>query len=140
MLNGFFAGRGAALGVQNCITCTKSSSALAMNPIVSKLGDWLKTPKRSIKPKLGLIAKTPQNAAGRITDPPVWVPMANGSRFAATTAADPEEDPPGVKLSPRGLRVREGSRKASSVVTVLPITRAPCALSCFTMLASVCAL
>jgi hypothetical protein len=39
---------------------------------------------------------TPQNAAGRMTDPIVCVPNANGHNPAPTAAADPLLDPPGV--------------------------------------------
>src|SRR5260370_799052 len=38
---------------------------------------------------------TPQNEAGRITDPPVWVPSAAGTCKSATAAAEPLEEPPG---------------------------------------------
>ena len=31
-----------------------------------------------------------------MTDPLVWVPMANGTMWDATAAADPLDDPPGV--------------------------------------------
>ena len=39
---------------------------------------------------------TPQKEAGLITDPLVCVPTARGIMFAATAAADPLEEPPGV--------------------------------------------
>jgi hypothetical protein len=39
---------------------------------------------------------TPQNAAGRITEPFVCVPSASGTQPAATAAAEPEEEPPGL--------------------------------------------
>ena len=44
---------------------------------------------------------------------------------AATAAADPAEEPPGVWLSRRGLRVPVGFMKANSVVVVLPASRPP---------------
>ena len=52
----------------------------------------------------------PQKEAGRISEPPVCVPKARGTIPAATAAADPEEEPPGVWLVRRGLRVATGSR------------------------------
>src|SRR6267378_1128096 len=58
--------------------------------------------------KLGLKPTTPQNAAGRITEPLVCVPTATGTWPAATAAADPEEEPPGVCLGFQGLRVAAG--------------------------------
>ena len=36
---------------------------------------------------------TPQKAAGRITDPFVCVPNANGTCMSATAAAEPEDEP-----------------------------------------------
>src|SRR5437763_41698 len=44
---------------------------------------------------------------------------------AATAAAEPEDDPPGVCARLRGLRVRAGWKLANSVVTVLPGTIPP---------------
>ena len=58
--------------------------------------------------RLGLKPTTPQNAAGRITEPLVCVPTATGTWSAATAAADPEEEPPGVCLRFQGLRVSAG--------------------------------
>ncbi len=44
---------------------------------------------------------------------------------AATAAAEPDEEPPGVCSRLRGLRVTPGVSVASSVVTVLPMITAP---------------
>ena len=44
---------------------------------------------------------------------------------AATAAADPLDDPPGVCAGLCGLRVLPGVRVANSVVTVLPMMTAP---------------
>jgi hypothetical protein len=68
---------------------------------------------------------TPQKAAGRITEPPVWLPSASGSMPAATAAAEPEDEPPGVCAGLCGLRVAAGSSEANCVVTVLPGTMPP---------------
>lgn len=40
--------------------------------------------------------KRPQNAAGTRTEPPVSVPIANGTMSAATAAAEPLLEPPDV--------------------------------------------
>ena len=48
------------------------------------------TPTVGSSRKEGLIAATPQKDAGRITDPPVWVPMASAIIPAATAAATAE--------------------------------------------------
>src|SRR5690242_21862246 len=47
----------------------------------------------------------PQYAAGIRTEPPVSVPRASAHAPAATSAADPPEDPPEVREGSRGLRV-----------------------------------
>ena len=44
---------------------------------------------------------------------------------AATAAAEPDDEPPGVCAGLRGLRVPAGCRLANSVVTVLPSTMPP---------------
>ena len=78
------------------------------------------------RPKEGLSPTTPQNDAGRMTDPCVWLPNANGIILSATAAAEPLDEPPrrvlcivgipgrpGVKVSKRrGMRLAEnvGSR------------------------------
>lgn len=47
----------------------------------------------------------------------------------ATAAADPLDDPPGVRSRFHGLRVGGGSKKAYGVVTVLPTMTAPASRS-----------
>src|ERR687898_951930 len=70
----------------------------------------------------------PQNAAGRITDPTVWVPKASGTMKSATAAAEPLEEPPGVCWGLWGFVVfPHGNRLANSVVTVLPKSTPPAA-------------
>ena len=66
-------------------------------------------PWRGIRPCVGLKPYTPQNAAGRITDPLVWLPSASGTMPAATAAADPLDEPPGVCAGLCGLRVLPGA-------------------------------
>src|SRR5690606_12760330 len=58
-------------------------------------------------------------------DPPGWVLKATGTIPAATAAAEPLDDPPGVWSRLRGFRVGPGWRKAYSAVTVLPSGIAP---------------
>ena len=50
----------------------------------------------------------PQNEAGRTIDAAVCVPRAAGTMPSATAAAEPLEDPPGVRFASRGLRVLPG--------------------------------
>src|ERR1700761_3021241 len=80
---------------------------------------------RGIAPKLGLKPTTPLNAAGLTTEPSVCVPNASGTSPAATDAAEPEDEPPGVCLGFQGLTVGPGWRQANSVDTVLPKMVAP---------------
>src|SRR6185503_21040678 len=87
-------------------------------------------------PNDGFIAATPQNDAGRITEPPVCVPSASGIMPAATAAAEPEDDPPGVWPWLRGLSVGVGSSEANAVVVVLPMMLAPACVSIMTTAAS----
>ena len=56
---------------------------------------------------------------------------------AATAAAEPEDDPPGVCAGLCGLRVPAGTSEANSVVTVLPATMPPARRTIMTMAASV---
>src|SRR5205814_2390928 len=87
------------------------------------------TPTVESRPPVGLNPTTPENAPGRIVEPFVWVPSAPGITPAATAAAEPIDDPPGVRSRSYGFRVGPGSRKASSAVIVLPTTIAPAASS-----------
>ena len=59
---------------------------------------------------LGLNAAMPQYAAGRLTEAMVWVPSAAGTVPAATAAAEPLLDPPGVCSILCGLRAGDGSK------------------------------
>jgi hypothetical protein len=83
-----------------------------------------------------LIAAVPQYEAGRMTEPPVCVPMARGTIPAATAAAEPDDEPPGVWFRFAGLRVGVGSRWAKAVVEVLPTGVAPARRSMATIEAS----
>src|ERR1700689_1592388 len=55
---------------------------------------------------------------------------------AATDAAEPLDEPPGVCATFHGLRVPRGSDAANSVVTVLPTMTAPASRSARTLAAS----
>ncbi len=78
---------------------------------------------------------TPQSAAGCRIDPPVSEPSASGTIRAATAAADPPLDPPGVLPGDHGLRVGPKAEFsvddpiANSSQLVLPTITAPAATS-----------
>ena len=74
---------------------------------------------------VGFMPATPQKAAGRVIDPPVCVPSAPRHMPQATAAADPLDEPPGVRSRFQGLRVTGGSIQANGVETVLPRMIAP---------------
>src|SRR3546814_9367480 len=76
-------------------------------------------------PHVGLNPYAPQNDAGRNTELCVWVPSATGIMPAPTAAAEPLEDPPGVRAGLCGLQVGPGLPMANSVVTVLPRKTVP---------------
>ena len=83
------------------------------------------------RPKLGLNPTLPQNAAGTRIDPAPSVPMPSGPSPAATAAAVPPDDPPGVLAVSHGLRVSPvrgelvSALQPNSGVAVLPISTAP---------------
>src|SRR6185295_19893702 len=56
-------------------------------------------PQREQRPSVGLIPQIPANAAGWRIEPPVSVPVAPGASRAATAAAEPPDDPPGVSAT-----------------------------------------
>ena len=68
----------------------------------------------------------PLNEAGRICDPPVWVPNPYGTWKSPTAAPEPDDDPPGVCAGLYGLRVTAlRPLEANSTVSVLPRISAP---------------
>jgi len=85
---------------------------------------------------------TPQNAAGWRTEPPVSVPRAAGTAPAATSAAEPPEEPPGTRARSRGWSTRPNAECsveepiANSSRLALPAMSAPAAFSLVTTVAS----
>src|ERR671934_811475 len=77
------------------------------------------------RPNAAFPPATPQYAAGRVIEPPVCEPSAPRHMPAATAAALPLLDPPGVRSGFHGLRVGGGSKLAYCVVTVLAWSTAP---------------
>src|SRR5215471_5378620 len=80
-----------------------------------------------IRPCEGFSPTTPQYPAGRKVEPTVCDPSASGVMRAATEAADPLEEPPGVCSAFHGFRVLLGSMNAKAVVVTLPSRTAPAA-------------
>ena len=73
---------------------------------------------RETRPRLGLSPTRPQHAAGMRSEPPPSLPWASGTMPAATAAAEPPEEPPGVRVGSHGLRV--GPVWRGSVVGRIP--------------------
>ena len=111
-------------------------------PTWSSEGASGSTPSVGTEPKVGLCPTSPQNAAGSRIEQPVSVPSASGVIPAATAAADPPLDPPGMRERSHGLRVPPStgccvvSPHANSWVRVLPTTMAPASRSRATAVAS----
>src|SRR6184192_4745948 len=85
---------------------------------------------------------TPHRDAGWRTEPPVSEPSAAGTAPAATSAADPPDEPPGTRVLSNGWSVRPYAECSveepmpNSSQLVLPAMSAPAALSFATAVAS----
>ena len=71
-----------------------------------------------MRPRVGLSPTRPQQAAGILTEPPPSLPCATGTMPLATAAADPPEEPPGVRSRSQGLRV--GPNRRASLTGRMP--------------------
>lgn len=86
-------------------------------------------PSNRSRPNVDVYPTTPQYAAGTMIDWSVCDPIAKRQIPAATAAADPPLDPPGVRRGSRGFTVGGGSQYANSSSSVFPSTTAPAPLS-----------
>src|SRR3990167_3140245 len=83
---------------------------------------------------LGLKPTAPQKLAGLRIEPTTWVPRPAGTMPAPTAAAEPLDEPPGVREASCGLRVWwNGKLAANSVVVVLPMMTAPASRNACTL-------
>src|SRR6185437_14091630 len=101
-------GRSSGRPVSAAMKRAISATLRAKPPTVSRLGASALVPEMATMPKLGLYPTTPQNDAGRMIEPAVWVPKASGTMKSATDAAEPLDEPPGVCAVLCGLRVLPG--------------------------------
>src|SRR5690554_3536612 len=83
---------------------TASSTVRASGPAVSWLWAMGMMPVRETSPTVGLKPTTPQCEAGPTMEPSVSVPTAAAQRLAAVAAAEPLDEPPGLRSSAYGLR------------------------------------
>ena len=102
-----------------------SSTLRPKTPTVSSESAPGFTPARAIVLKVGLKPTMPQYEAGRMCEPAVCVPKASGTMKSATAAAEPLDEPPGVREGSSGWRVSRGTKVANSAVTVLPMMVPP---------------
>src|SRR5204863_3704061 len=99
-------------------------------------------PYRETRPYVGFRPTTPVIDAGCRIEPPVSEPRAIATAPAATAAADPPLDPPGMRSVAQGLRTGPNAEFsfddpiANSSQFVLPTTIAPAASSRATAVAS----
>lgn len=107
------------------ITSASSRTVGVSSPGASRVGLSPVKPRVGHAPTGATYPATPQNEAGLVSDPAVCDPRARGTTPAATAAAEPLEEPPGVWAGRCGLRVGPGWKYANSVVTVLPSGTAP---------------
>ncbi len=88
-----------------------------------------------MRPWLGFIPTSPLNAAGMRVEPPPSLAVPKGMRPAATAAAEPPLEPPGVRSVFQGLRVVPhalvcvNATVPNSGAAVLPTGTAPAARS-----------
>lgn len=85
----------------------------------------------SIRPRCGLRPTRPVSPAGYRTEPPPSLPSAIAAMPVQTAAADPPDEPPGVRSRSHGLRVTPHvaddvhGHSVSSGTLVLPMMMAP---------------
>src|SRR5258708_18983005 len=60
-------------------------------------------PRMGTSPYVGLWANTPQKLAGTRNDPPMSLPNSRDTYPTASAAAEPPEEPPGVRPRSQGL-------------------------------------
>src|SRR5579859_4458428 len=81
----------------------QSSTVRASGPTVSSDWDNGIAPARLTRPTVVFKPVTPQKCAGMRIEPPVSDPSAAKVSRAATAAPDPDDDPPVMRSSAKGL-------------------------------------
>src|SRR6266511_4246763 len=87
-------------------------------PIANPLHSWLANGPTGVRPRVGLSPNSPQHDAGMRIEPPPSFACAIGTMPAATAAAEPPLEPPGVRVRSHGFRV--GPKLWGSVYGVMP--------------------
>src|SRR5271157_6486668 len=81
-----------------------SSAVRVSSPTVSNDFRSGMIPSKLHTPALGRCPTMPHNAAGSRTEPAVSVPTAATHMPAATAAAEPDDDPPVMRVTSHGFR------------------------------------
>src|SRR5436190_892262 len=90
-----------------------SSALLDIGPALSKLQHKTIAPLRLTVPNVGRKPVAPQRVEGDTIEPNVSVPIANGSKPAATDAALPADEPLEPCCRFHGLRVKPPNQRLS---------------------------
>ena len=98
------AGRELEAGQQRCVGDVRPNVPSVSSRALRRL-----TPAVERQPWRGLKPTTPQNDAGRITEPPVCVPRRAAPSRPPPRRRSPHDEPPGVRSGSRGLRSTGGS-------------------------------
>ena len=142
--------RAACANSPSCPASTSSIRAVsrterASDPNTTQCAPSLSCGARGTRSRWGLSPNSPQHAAGIRIEPAPSAASAAGTIPAATAAADPPLEPPGVRSGSHGLRVTPqvtdsvNGHSPSSGIFVLPTTIAPAARSRRTTSASAAA-
>src|SRR4026209_1784709 len=82
-----------------------SRTPRAMQPFTAAIIAYSAFGPRGMRPYAPFMPTSPVYAAGMRIDPPPSPAVAIGTRPPATAAADPPDEPPGVRSRFQGLRV-----------------------------------
>ena len=109
-----------------------SATVVASGPFSSRPPQLSVPTCAGTTPAPGLMPNNPHAAAGMRTEPSPSVPCATGTSPAATAAADPPDDPPGVRRRSHGLRAIPNALSVNGKIDnsgrlVSPTTTAPAA-------------
>src|SRR5215470_12021535 len=113
------------------MTAAASRTVRVSGPVWDRCSQPGKPGACGTRPYDGLTPTRPQKAAGIRTEPPPSVPIPIGPSPAATAAAAPPLEPPGVRMRFHGLRVTPNvglsvtALKPNSERLVLPRITAP---------------
>jgi hypothetical protein len=80
-----------------------SRTFAVIGPVWSRLASIGAMPVYGTSPHVGFMPTTPQSAAGTRIEPPWSPPIASSTSPAATTAAEPDDEPPAEWPRRRGL-------------------------------------